>query len=186
MCTTPSKCTGPHGGLAGNSGNNFSNGATNSSSTNKYLYTETSSGDNQMHYLFRRTPQIELGSSEYTGSDKLFLEFWLYASGVSCGNLYIYSHSNQSPAANHFQATLLATIYCFTNNSGSSSSNTSSTVKTFARGLLKFTSGEQSTSSPFYTGSWNITSSTVTATIQATIPHTLQNTSFMVIITGLL
>jgi hypothetical protein len=115
-----------------------------------------------MHHLFR-TPQIDLAGNDYTGSDKLFLEFWLYASGVSCGNLYIYSHSNQSLTANHFQATLLATIYCFTNNSGSSSSNTSSTVKTFARGLLKFTSGEQSTSSPFYTGSWNITSSTVTA-----------------------
>ena len=160
--TTPSGGTGPHGGLAGNSGNNFSNGATNSSTTNKYLYTETTSGDNQMHHLFR-TPQIDLAGNDYTGSDRLFLEFWLYASGVSCGNLYIYSHSNQSLTANHFQANLLATIYCFSNNTGGSTSSTSTTVKTFARGLLRFTSGEQSTSSPFYTGSWNITSGTVTA-----------------------
>jgi len=158
--TTPSGGTGPYGGLSGSTSNNFANGATNASTTNKYLYTETSSSNNGLHHIFR-TPQLTLSASPYSGSDKLFLEFWLYASGVSCGNLYIYASDDTE--ANHFSANLLATIYCFTNNSGSSSSSTATTVKTFARGLLRLDGGEQSTSTPFYTGSWNIISSTVTA-----------------------
>ena len=81
---TPSSFTGPAGGMT-----STTNGATNSSSTQRYLYKETSGGRNIYDHICR-TPGYNFSSLMNNTSNNLRLVMWYHAYGNTTwsGNLY--------------------------------------------------------------------------------------------------
>ncbi len=82
--TTPSSQTGPAGGMT-----STTNGATNSSSTQRYLYKETSGGRNIYDHVCR-TPGYNFSSLMNNTSNNLRLVMWYHAYGNTTwsGNIF--------------------------------------------------------------------------------------------------
>jgi len=90
---TPSSFTGPAGGMT-----STTNGATNSSSTQRYLYKETSGGRNIYDHVCR-TPGYNFSSLMNNTSNNLRLVMWYHAYGNTTwsGNLFqVFSDTGQT------------------------------------------------------------------------------------------
>lgn len=95
---TPTNDSGPKGPHNGSGGHV-------KGSTERYVYTEVSSGRHNYHHIMR-SPGINYKSSMGSTDNNLSLEFYIHAWGINIGNLFVYVDNDST--SNHTNATVLA------------------------------------------------------------------------------
>ncbi len=115
--TTPSSGTGPTGGMT-----SVTNGTPNSSSTQRYLYKETSSSRNSWDMIMR-TPGYNFSTLMNSTTNNLRMVFWYHAYGSTSwgGNLYTI-YTDTATTSTSTAATQLKTLAASGNTMAASSS----------------------------------------------------------------